>query len=134
MAGSKTSSGAVAGGGRQRRQAGGRRRAFLVRVTDAEHQALTERAARAGLSVPRLMVEASLAEGLRTVSERRGQLSELAAVKRLALAIGNNVNQLARSANATRYQPRETQAVLEAAARVLVRAEAAVAALEGPGR
>nr|WP_237417997.1 plasmid mobilization relaxosome protein MobC [Actinomadura rayongensis] len=61
-------------------------------------------------------------------------MSELAAVKRLALAIGNNVNQLARAANATGQQPRELPAVLEAAARVLARAESAVAALDGSRR
>jgi hypothetical protein len=94
VAESNTSSGVEATSGwqrRQRRQSGGRRRAFLVRVTDAEQLALIDRAAGAGLSVPRLMVEASLADDGRTLSERRALVSDLSAAKRIAAALGNNL-------------------------------------------
>ncbi|MCD0448318.1 MobC family plasmid mobilization relaxosome protein [Actinocorallia sp. API 0066] len=103
-------------------------------MTDAEHQALVERAGRVGLSVPRLMVEASLADDVRTVSERRGLVVEFSGAKQLAAAIGNNLNQLARAANATGVIPEELAVTLVATRRVLSRLETAVEAMGGRGR
>lgn len=134
MSESKTTTGGGTQGGRQRRAAGGRRRAFLVRVTDAQHQALIERASGIGVSVPRLMVEASLAGDGQTVSERQGLVVELSVAKRLTAAIGNNLNQLARAVNATGERPDELSVTLEATRRVMGRLEAAVRALDGRHR
>ena len=69
-----------------------------VRLNQAEHRELRERAAALGVSVPRLMVEAAL-EGRQTPTERRNEIAALFEVRRLLATVANNVNQLARSAN-----------------------------------
>src|SRR5690606_309876 len=51
---------------RQANVAGGRSEATLVRMSPQEKTALTERAAAAGVSVPRLMVEAALSSSPET--------------------------------------------------------------------
>lgn len=89
------------------------------------------RAAGVGVSVQRLMVEAALAGDVRTVSERRGMVAELAGALRLVGAISNNVNQLARAYNASGEVPAETAATLHAAARALARLNEAVDELGG---
>lgn len=110
-------------GPRRRREnvGGARRHAHQVKVSAEEELALQVRAGRLGVSVPRLLVEAALAEGapgdprasrsaggadgagggLRgvTPAERAALAQELFAVRRLLAGVANNVNQLARAAN-----------------------------------
>ncbi|WP_432497807.1 plasmid mobilization relaxosome protein MobC [Kineococcus gypseus] len=116
-------------GPRRRREnvGGARRHAHQVKVSAQEELALQVRAGRLGISVPRLLVEAALAEGapgdprgsrgtsgggaggagdgaaggLRgvTPAERAALAQELFAVRRLLAGVANNVNQLARVAN-----------------------------------
>ena len=69
-----------------------------MRLSEAEHQELRQRAAALSVSVPRLMVEAAL-EGRQTPTERRNEIAGLFEVRRLLATVANNVNQLARSAN-----------------------------------
>ena len=69
-----------------------------VKLTETERQQLRARAAELGLSVPRLMVESAL-QGVETPTDRRRMIAELFEVRRLLATVGNNVNQLARSAN-----------------------------------
>ena len=74
--------------------------------------------------MPRLMVESALAGGGgagASVAERHAMYRELAGVRRLVAAIGNNVNQLARAANATGELEPETGAALDAVMRVILR-------------
>lgn len=100
----------VRGFGRRRRAnvPGGRRHAHRVRVTPEEEAALALRAARLGVSVPRLMVEAALLEAGESVESRRADdehrrqvLTELFGARRLLGVSANNLNQIARVANAT---------------------------------
>jgi Mobilization protein NikA len=93
------SSGTAPPGRRRRGREAGSRRVFQqVRLNQAEHRELRERAAALGVSVPRLMVEAAL-EGRQTPTERRNEIAALFEVRRLLATVANNVNQLARSAN-----------------------------------
>ena len=95
--------------GRRRRSnlAGGRSRSILVRASEAEVQVLTELAHKAGVSVPRLLVEAALAAGTgaQTSTERHEAMVELFAVHRVLSGIAVNINQVAKATNATREAP-----------------------------
>jgi hypothetical protein len=117
---------------RLERHPGGRKNAVKVLLSDQERAVLAGRAAKAGLSLPRLLVETALAGDRRTASEQRGLIAEFLAVRRLVAAIGNNLNQLARVANAGGRAPEELPVVLEALGRVIDRLEDAVAALRKP--
>ncbi len=55
-----------------------------------------------GVTVPRLLVEAATAQRVgETATDRRELLTELFGVQRALGAVGNNLNQLTRAANAT---------------------------------
>lgn len=135
MAGESSNSNGSAGERRRARQPrlpGGRRHKHTVRLSDAEQEQVAARAIVAGVSVPRLLVEAALAGDEQTASERRAMVAEFLAVRRLLLAVSNNVNQLAKVANATGEAPPELAATLHAAARVMTRLDSVTARL-APG-
>jgi|SRR5690625_2308373 len=89
---------------------GGRQHAHLVKVSAEEEGLLLQRALEQGISVPRLLVEAALAdEPGETVTQRREFLAELFTLHRMLAAIGNNINQIARVANSEGRVPREKQ-------------------------
>jgi uncharacterized protein (DUF1778 family) len=102
---------------------GGRRHELKVRLTDEQRARVSRRASAAGVSISRLLVEAALSGSARTATERRAIVIELLSVRRLVAALGNNVNQLAKVANATGQIPEELPAVLEAVERALDRIE-----------
>jgi Bacterial mobilisation protein (MobC) len=124
---------AVRGAARMRRQPGGRGHQVKVRLNDAEYAATAARAAGARVSMQRLLVEAALAGDAATASERRALVAELLAARRLVLAMGNNLNQLARVANSTGFVRPEVSAAAAAAARAVQRLEDAAHAI-APGR
>ena len=64
-------------------------------------------AARQGVSVPRLLVEAALAGDGWTPTQRRGLVRELLAARRDLAGLATNVNQLARWANTVERFPHE---------------------------
>ena len=111
---------------RRANAAGGRRLRHTVKVTEAEEQLLTERASEQGITVPRLLVEAALAGGGETATQRREVAAELFATYRLLAAISNNVNQIAKATNATGDAQPETAATLEAVRRTALRVDAAL--------
>jgi hypothetical protein len=77
----------------------GRRRVYQqVTLTSEEQQQLRERAADLSVTVPRLMVEASLS-GTRTLAERAELRLRLDQLVQLLANIANNVNQVAHQAN-----------------------------------
>lgn len=121
-------------GARQRRLPGGRRHGIYVRLSDQELQTLEDRAAAAGVSVPRLLVEAALAGDAQTASERRALVVELLGARRLTAAVGNNLNQLTRVANATGEVPPELSATLHATARAIGRIDAVAGEFGSPRR
>ncbi len=111
---------------RRANAAGGRRLRHEVKVTEAEEAQLKARAAEQGITVPRLLVEAALAGGGETATQRREVAAQLFATYRLLAAISNNVNQIARATNATGDAQPETAATLEAVRRTALRVDAAL--------
>lgn len=84
-----------------------RSHAHLVRVNVEEEAQLLGRAEAQGVSVPRLLVEAALADessGL-TRTQRSELVTELFALQNLLARAGVNLNQLAKVANSTGEMP-----------------------------
>jgi len=82
--------------------AGPRNMAHKVMVNAEEEAALVGRAhAAGGITIPRLLLESALAEPSGTSStERRDRVADLLTIRRLLSANSNNLNQIARLANA----------------------------------
>jgi len=120
---------------RQANETGGRSHSHRVKVTESEAAALADRAEELGVSVPRLMVEAALADpgSTTTAAERQEAMVELFAVRRLLAAVSNNVNQLARQANSTGQVPPEAAATIAAARRLAGRIDGAIDGLSEAG-
>jgi len=120
---------------RQANEVGGRSHSHRVKVTSDEAAALAQRAEVLGVSVPRLMVEAALADPDRTATsaERQEAMVELFAVRRLLAAVSNNVNQLARQANSTGEVPGEAAATIAAARRLAGRIDGVIDGLSDAG-
>ena len=101
---------------RRRRRAnveGGRLYKHEVKVSPEEEAALLVRANAQGVTIPRLLVESALAERAgETATERREQLAELFRLHRMLAALGNNLNQIARAANADGTIPVDLRAEL----------------------
>jgi len=95
-------------------------------------------ALRYRVSVPKLLVDSALAGGSETAaanaSVREALVTELFGVHRLLASIANNVNQVARVANATGAVPREAEAVLSAARRAPDRIDGLVDQMSEPRR
>lgn len=106
------------GSGDRRRRAnvqGGRGRPHKVSVSELEAVELKRRAAAAGVTVPRLMVEAALSSTpVETITERRAAVTELLKMQRLVSSIARNVNQIAKKANGTSQVPAEAEATIVA--------------------
>jgi len=104
---------------RRKRVLGGRHAArYNVKVTAAEGGVLERIAAAQHVSVPRLLVEAAMSSELReTPTERKTAMAELFALHRLLAAISNNVNQIAKVANATGEIQGELRSTLDAVRR-----------------
>ena len=101
---------------------GGRQHRHSVAVTPEEEGVLVRLAAERGVTVPRLLVEAATAERVgETATDRRELLTELFGVHRALGAVGNNLNQLTRAANATGDLSAELAHTLAAVRRQLVR-------------
>lgn len=81
---------------------GGRMLRRVVKLSVAQDAALRVHAAVLGVSVPRLLVESTLSSfSGETLKERRDLLTALFTLQRGLAAVGNNINQIARAANAT---------------------------------
>lgn len=109
--------------GRRRRAnvAGGRGGEHRVKVSAEEAAVLARLAAEQGVTVARLLVESALAGDRETAVRRRDAMVELFAIRRLLAGVSNNVNQVARHANASPDFPAEARAVLDAVRRLAVR-------------
>jgi hypothetical protein len=117
--------------GRRRRAnvAGGRQHSHRVLVTPEEEARLLQLAEAARVTVPRLLIESALATGAGsgvTPTARRDAMAELFAVRRLLAAVSNNVNQIARHANAGEQFPADARAALTAVRRVVLRIDEAI--------
>lgn len=87
---------------RQSNVPGGRTLRRVVKLSVAQDAALRVHATELGVSVPRLLVESTLSSfSGETLKERRDLLTALFTLQRGLAAAGNNINQIARAANAT---------------------------------
>lgn len=94
----------------------------LARLAEAQH-----------MTVPRLLIESAFArETGQTETERRELLTALFNLQRALGAIGNNVNQLAKVANATGEIGAELKGTLDAVKRALLRVDDAMDEVSRP--
>lgn len=85
---------------RQPNALGGRSVRREVKLTVEQDLQLSIMADELDVSVPRLLVESTLAQSRgETAAERREMLTALFQVQRSIAAVGNNLNQIARAAN-----------------------------------
>jgi hypothetical protein len=122
--------------GRRRRAnvAGGRRHSHRVLVTPEEEARLVQLAEAQRVTVPRLLIESALAlqaGGAETPTQRRDAMVELLAMRRLLAAVSNNVNQIARHANAGAEFPADAAGALHGVRRAVARIDATLDELAG---
>jgi hypothetical protein len=126
----ETNSAASSDGGTERRKrlVGGRHAGrYTVKVSDAEGGILERIAAAQHVSVPRLLFESAMSSELReTPTERKAAMAELFTLHRLLASISNNVNQIAKVANATGEIQGELRSTLDAVRRTAVRIDEAI--------
>jgi len=121
--------------GRRRREnaAGGRRIAHQVKVTVEEEAVLVRLAEAAGVSVPRLLVEAATSLGSEsTPTQRREAIVELLGVSRVLAGVATNLNQLARSVNSGAEFPAQAAVVRERIRELIPRLTRAAEDLSDP--
>jgi len=121
--------------GRRRREnaAGGRRIAHQVKVTVEEEAVLVRLAEAAGVSVPRLLVEAATSLGSEsTPTQRREAVVELPRVSRVLAGVATNLNQLARSVNSGAEFPAQAAVVRERIRELIPRLTRAAEDLSDP--
>jgi hypothetical protein len=104
--------------------AGGRQHAHRVLVTPEEEAQLVQRAERQRVSVPRLLIEAALAQAGETPTERRQAMVTLLVLRRSLAGVAINVNQLAKQGNVTGEFPHEAEQVLPEIRRAVDRIDA----------
>ena len=91
---------------------GGRPRQVIVRLSIDEHVALQQRAADAGVSVQRYLLEAGLSGVAGDGAARRRAERELVSTRGVLRAAGNNLNQLTKWANANGALPPHIEPIL----------------------
>lgn len=92
---------------------GGRQHVHKVKVSPEEEAKLLQLAEAQGVTIPRLLVESALTTGTsETPTERKQGLAELFAIHRLLAHVSNNVNQIARHANAGDEFPADAASTL----------------------
>lgn len=100
---------------------GGRQHRHIVKVTPEEESALLAKAQQARVSVPRLLVEAAMADGRETATDRQELAIQLFGAFRLLSALSNNINQMAKATNATGELPDELGVTLGEVRRLAMR-------------
>lgn len=114
---------------RRRREnvAGGRMHRHEVTVTPEEEGLLLRLSLEQGVTIPRLLIEAATTEhAAETATDRRALLTELFGLHRGVAAVGNNLNQLTRGANATGEYSAELRHTLAAVRRQMIRIDEAI--------
>ena len=99
---------------RRRRRAnvaGGRLKSHVVRVSDGEEAQLLVMA-KGEVTIPRLLVETTLASGGETPTEMRAAIAELFRVRRELTGMATNVNQIAHAVNIDGLLPVGTAATV----------------------
>jgi len=85
---------------------------YVVKTNTEEDAKLRSRAAVAGVTVPRFLVEAGMNANVQTSTEQKQVIAELFSLSRTMGTVANNVNQLARYANTEGRFPDEAEAVV----------------------
>lgn len=97
-----------------------------VWVTVEEEAALVARAEREKVTVPNLLISSALSDHSDSPTERRAIAAELMSLHNLLARSSNNINQLARQANATSEFPAEAREALEHIRAVAMRIDDAI--------
>jgi hypothetical protein len=97
-----------------------------VWVTVEEQAALVARAEREKVTVPNLLISSALSEHSDSPTERRAIAAELMSLHNLLARSSNNINQLARQANATSEFPAEAREALKHIRSVAMRIDDAI--------
>jgi hypothetical protein len=97
-----------------------------VWVTVEEEAALVARAERERVTVPNLLVSSALSEHSDSPTQRRAIAAELMSLHNLLARSSNNINQLARQANATSEFPAEAREALKHIRSVAMRIDDAI--------
>lgn len=97
-----------------------------VWVTVEEEAALVARAEREKVTVPNLLISSALSEHSDSPTERRAIAAELMSLHNLLARSSNNINQLARQANATSEFPVEAREALKHIRSVAMRIDDAI--------
>ena len=95
-------------------------------VTVEEEAALVARAEREKVTVPNLLISSALSDRTDSPTERRAVAAELMSLHNLLARSSNNINQLARQANATGEFPAEAREALRFIRSVAMRIDAAI--------
>ena len=110
---------------RENKPAGSKKRRDFW-VTVEEEAALVARAEREKVTVPNLLISSALSEHSDSPTERRAIAAELMSLHNLLARSSNNINQLARQANATSEFPAEAREALKHIRSVAMRIDAAI--------
>lgn len=110
---------------------GGRMHRHEVKVSPEEEARLLALAEKHRVTIPRLLIEAALNENSESPSERREQFMQLSALQRLVGSVANNINQIARHANATGEVPPDAAASIAHARSVILRIDRQLAEMAG---
>jgi hypothetical protein len=95
-------------------------------VTVEEEAALVARAEREKVTVPNLLISSALSEHSDSPTQRRAIAAELMSLHNLLARSSNNINQLARQANATSEFPAEAREALKHIRSVAMRIDDAI--------
>ena len=115
---------------RMRRSPGGRSRVLYVRLTEEEDRQVRDRAAKAGLSGQRFLVEAALSGSAESAATLRQTAVEARATRVVLKGVANNLNQMTKWANANHALPAHLDRLLDDLGRAVVAVEQ-VAAIRG---
>ncbi|QHK22661.1 plasmid mobilization relaxosome protein MobC (plasmid) [Pseudarthrobacter psychrotolerans] len=101
---------------------GGRPHSWQVTASDEEAAALVVKAEQARKTVPALLFDAAMTQGTAEQFVLDVEVrEELTAIRNMMRALGNNINQLAKHANATGEFPAEAAASIKAVQRTAAR-------------
>jgi hypothetical protein len=103
-----------------------------VKLSPEEAAMLRLRAAKQKVSLPRLLVESTLAGGGQTYTQQRDQLAALFAFQRKLSGIATNVNQLAKWANTNGQFPEQATETTKAVYELCWRLERVIGQFETP--
>ena len=119
------------GATRRHRVEGGRRLVVKIRFSEAERDAIAVRAASAHVSIPRFMVDSSLARGPQAAVPVQ-LAAEVASLRRLVANLANNINQIARRLNSGGGWDGSVTAAADSVRRAMNRLDLALAWFDSP--